>query len=165
MDRRHFEAFYHTHADHVFRFVLYRVAQDRERAKDLTQEIFLKAYQAFERYEPERGARAWIFTIARNHVYNAYAAQKDTTSLEDAENHIAMRVDYLDTHQANEDERALIAALDRLPEEEANLLRQKYLEGWSFEELAKPLGKTAGALRIQAMRSLKRLQTLLKYPF
>ena len=165
MDRRHFEAFYHTHADHVFRFVLYRVAQDRERAKDLTQEIFLKAYQAFESYDPERGARAWIFTIARNHVYNAYAAKKQTSTLEDAEGHVALRVDYLDRHQSKEDEQALLKALDQLPESEADLIRQKYLEGWSFEELAKPLGKTAGALRIQAMRTLKRLQSLLKYPF
>ncbi len=165
MDRRHFEAFYHTHIDHVFRFVLFRVAQDRERAKDLTQEIFLKAFEAFDRYEPERGERAWIFTIARNHVYNAYAAQKDTTSLEDAENHVAMRVEYLDALQSSEDERALVAALDRLPQMEADLIRQKYREGWSFEELAKPFGKTAGALRVQALRSLKHLQKLLKYPF
>lgn len=165
MDRRHFEAFYHTHADHVFRFVLFRVAQDRERAKDLTQEIFLKAYQAFESYDPERGARAWIFTIARNHVYNAYAAEKRTTTLDDAEEHVALRIDYVDHHQSAEDERALLKALDQLPEADADLIRQKYLEGWSFEELAKPLGKTAGALRIQAMRTLKRLQSLLKYPF
>lgn len=165
MDRRHFEAFYHTHVDHVFRFVLFRVAQDRERAKDLTQEIFLKAYQAFERYEPERGARAWIFTIARNHLYNAYAAQKEVVSLDEVEEHSALRVSYLDRHESSEDERALHKALDQLPEAEAELIRQKYLEGWSFEELAKPLGKTAGALRIQAMRSLTRLQKLLRSPF
>ncbi len=165
MDRRHFEAFYHTHVDHVFRFVLFRVAQDRERAKDLTQEIFLKAYEAFERYEPERGARAWIFTIARNHVYNAYAAQKDTTSLEDAENHHLLRGSQTDHVQHNEDTRLIFEALAKLPEAEADLIRHKYLEGWSFEDLAKSGGKTAGALRIQAMRSLKRLQSFLKYPF
>ncbi|MBP9762972.1 RNA polymerase sigma factor [Patescibacteria group bacterium] len=161
MDRRQFEAFYHTHVDHVFRFVLFRVAQDRERAKDLTQEIFLKAFQAFDRYEPERGARAWIYTIARNHVYNAYAAHKTTAPLEEAEFHPSVRMDHLDRLQIREDERKLISALDRLPTEEAELIRQKYLEGWSFEELAKPLGKTAGALRVQAMRSLKRLRNLL----
>lgn len=165
MDRRHFEAFYHTHVDHVFRFVLFRVAQDRERAKDFTQEVFLKAYQAFERYEPERGARAWIFTIARNHLANAYAAQKEVLSLDEVEEHSALRVSYVDQHESFEDERALLKALDQLPETEAELIRQKYLEGWSFEELAKPLGKTAGALRIQAMRSLKHLQKLLKSPF
>ncbi len=165
MDRRHFEAFYHTHVDHVFRFVLFRVGKDRERAKDLTQEVFLKAFQAFERYEPERGARAWIFTIARNHLYNSYAAHKETTSLEEVEGASALRASYLDPHEANEDERALLAALEQLPEEEAELIRQKYLEGWSFEELAVSFGKTAGALRIQAMRSLKRLQKVLKSPF
>jgi RNA polymerase sigma factor (sigma-70 family) len=77
----------------------------------------------------------------------------------------ALRVSYLDPHEAREDERALVKALEQLPEAEAELIRQKYLEGWSFEELAKELGKTAGALRIQAMRSLKRLQKILKTPF
>ncbi len=165
MDRQQFEAFYHTHVDHVFRFVLFRVAQDRERAKDLTQEIFLKAYQAFERYDPSRGTRAWIYTIARNHIYNAYAAHKETITLEDAEHHVAVRVDHLEGVQTREDERVLLEALARLPEQEAELIRQKYLEGWSFEELAKSFGKSAGALRIQAMRSLKQLQRLLKSPF
>lgn len=165
MERRHFEAFYRTHADPVFRFVFFRVGRDRERARDLTQEIFLKAYQAFERYEPERGARAWIFTIARNHLYNAYAAQKEAVSLEEAEAHSALQMSYLDPHEANEQEQALVTALTQLPEADAELIRQKYLEGWSFEDLAKSLGKTAGALRIQAMRSLKRLQKLLNYPF
>lgn len=165
MDRRQFEVFYHTHVDHVFRFVLFRVAYDRERAKDLTQEIFLKAFQAFERYDPERGARAWIYTIARNHIYNAYAAHKETVALEDAENHLAVRVNSLETLQTREDERTVLAALEHLPEQEAELIRQKYLEGWSFEELTKSFGKSAGALRIQAMRSLKHLQRLLKSPY
>ncbi len=162
MDRREFEAFYRAHADHVFRFVLFRVAHDRERAKDLTQEIFLKAYEAFERFDPSRGAHAWLYTIARNHVYNAYAAHRQTVDLEEAERHPNGRGDHLEMLVNDEDEKALLAAIDQLPEHEAELIRQKYLEGWSFEELAHSLGKTAGALRIQAMRSLKRLKTLLK---
>ena len=164
MDRRQFGTFYQAHIDRVFRFVLFRVAYDRERAQDLTQEIFLKAYQAFDRYDPARGAYAWIYTIARNHLYNAYAAHKATTTLEEAEGHVALAMDHVTEVQTREDEQRLLAAIDQLPKDDAELVRLKYLEGWSFEELATSLGKTAGALRVQAMRSLKRLQKLLTPP-
>lgn len=165
MDRKHFESFYQTHVDRVFRFVLFRVAQDRERAKDLTQDIFLKAFQAFERYEPERGKSAWIYTIARNHLSTAYTARKETVTLDQAEGHPMLRADSHLRMSAQEDERRLLLTLDQLPADDAELIRLKYLDGWSFEDLAESLGKSAGALRVQAMRALKRLRTILKTPF
>ena len=63
-----FEAFYREHVEAIQRFVARRVG-DRERAADLTAEIFLAAIGAAHRYRAERGApEAWLFGIARTVV-------------------------------------------------------------------------------------------------
>src|SRR6478752_6470448 len=63
-----FEAFYREHVEAVQGFVARRVG-DRERAADLTAEIFLAAIGAAPRYRPGRGSpKAWLYGIAQNVV-------------------------------------------------------------------------------------------------
>jgi DNA-directed RNA polymerase specialized sigma24 family protein len=63
-----FEAFYREHVDAVQGFVARRVG-DRERAADLTAEIFLAAIGAAGRYRSGRGSpKAWLYGIAQNVV-------------------------------------------------------------------------------------------------
>src|SRR5690349_879963 len=63
-----FEAFYREHVDAIQGFVARRVG-DRERAADLTAEIFLAAIGAAHRYRSGRGSpKAWLYGIAQNVV-------------------------------------------------------------------------------------------------
>jgi DNA-directed RNA polymerase specialized sigma24 family protein len=60
-----FDVFYREHIERVEGFVVRRVG-DRDRAADLTAEIFLAAIDSAHRYRPALGApRAWLFGIAR----------------------------------------------------------------------------------------------------
>ena len=52
--------------DQVFGWCL-RYAADRERALDLAQEIFLKAYRNLHRYRPRAKFSTWLFVVTRNH--------------------------------------------------------------------------------------------------
>ena len=165
MDQRHFEPFYEEFFERIYKFVFYRIGGNREMARDLTQDIFLKAFEAFDRYEESRGRAAWIYTIARNHVINAYAKMHPGSSLEEVEDTLSVSVDDREKITLKDDERRLLQVLDRLPKEEARLIRMKYLEGWSFDELANCFQKQSGALRVQATRALKKMQTLMKNPY
>ena len=63
-----FEAVYDRYFDPVFRFVTYRTG-NREVAKDLTSDIFLKVYKKFSAYDPNKGSfEVWLYTIAGNRV-------------------------------------------------------------------------------------------------
>src|SRR5690606_10566038 len=53
------------HQDRVFRFV-YRMTGSREEAMDITQETFMKAWQAMPRWRPEEQFGRWLFQIERN---------------------------------------------------------------------------------------------------
>src|SRR5580704_16093676 len=60
-----FEAFYREQVEDLLRFVARRVG-DRERAADLTAEIFLAAVTSAHRYRSRRGTpKAWLYGIAR----------------------------------------------------------------------------------------------------
>lgn len=67
-----FEAVYDRYFDPVFRFVTYRTG-NREVAKDLTSDIFLKVYKKFSAYDPNKGSfEVWLYTIAGNRVKDYY---------------------------------------------------------------------------------------------
>ena len=46
MEKKQFTSFYDTHVERIYRFVLYRVGNRKEIAEDLTQDIFLRAFEA-----------------------------------------------------------------------------------------------------------------------
>lgn len=159
-----FEAFYDDYLKRVYKFVLFRVGGNRSLAEDLTQDIFLKAYEAYERYDPERSRSAWIYTIARNHIINYYKKERPGVDLEEIENTNLVTFDVRESYAAKHDTTELLKAMARLSKEDAELIRMKYLEGWSFKELADMLGKSSVALRTQASRAMRRLKSLLKNP-
>ena len=123
--------------------------------------MFLKAFEAYDRFDPAKGKSAWIYTIARNHVINSMAKQRPSVDLEEVEGMAIVSADGREHMAIADDERRLLEAIDALGEEEAQLLRMKYLEGWSFDELAEIMEKTPGALRVQASRALKKLKKTL----
>jgi RNA polymerase sigma-70 factor, ECF subfamily len=60
-----------------------RFTEDRERAADLAQEIFVKAYQNLASFQGQSKFTTWLFVIARNHCLNAVrAAARQATELQ-----------------------------------------------------------------------------------
>lgn len=59
---REIEAAYSTYADDVYRLA-YAILHDRDDAADATQETFVRAFQRWDRYDPDRPLRPWLHTI------------------------------------------------------------------------------------------------------
>lgn len=162
MEQRHFPTFYRSNVKRVYRFLYYRLAGNKERAEDLTQDVFLKALAAFDSYDPEISEVSWIITIARNHLINQLQKDRPTIDVDELEETLWDRNDLAEAMRLSFDERRLLQAITQLPSEDAEVVRLKYLEGWSYEEIAQKMKKTAGSLRIQAHRALKELKRILK---
>lgn len=158
MAKQAFEAFYHANVKRIYAFVYFRVGSRKAVAEDLVQDIFLKAFEAYDRYDPERGASAWIYTIARNHIINAMAKERPGVDIEEMSDSIVLSEDGRDRMELRDDERHLLDAIETLSADEAQLVRMKYLEGWNFEDLSQVLGRSPGALRVQASRAVKKLK-------
>ena len=164
MEKSRFTQFYRANVTRIYKFVYFRVNGCKELAQDLTQDIFIKVFEAFDRYDPLISQSSWLFTIARNHLINQHAKTRPGVSLEDVEGTLWASQDFRQRFARNFDERKLMEAIAKLSAEDAQLVRMKYLEGWPFEDLAEMLGKSSGALRVQATRALKKLRSLLKNP-
>lgn len=162
MEQKYFPSFYRKHVKQIYRFLYYRVGGDKETAQDLTQDVFLKAYEAFERYDERVSQNAWIFTIARNHLLNSIAKTRPQTSLDDIEETAWAREDWAAKAEIRYDEKRLLEGMKKLDAEDQYVLRRKHLEGWSFDDIAAETGKNTGALRVQSHRAMKKLKVILK---
>jgi RNA polymerase sigma-70 factor (ECF subfamily) len=158
-----FEAFYREHVEGLQRFVARRVG-DRERAADLTAEIFLAAIDSAHRYRPRRGApKAWLYGIARVLVANdrrrlgrqrAGEERLRGSTLLDEED--AARMDArLD---AAAQSRHLYEAMDRLPEAERAVLELVALDELTVAEAAAAAGVRPVTARVRLHRARRKLR-------
>jgi len=162
MELRHFPGFYRSNIKRIYRFVYFRVRGNKDVAEDLTQDIFLKAFAAFETFDPEISESSWLFTIARNHIINHVQKQRLGVCLDEIENTVWDCVVWDDKMADRHDHQRMLEALRQLPKDDQDLVRLKHLEGWSYDDLADMTGKNAGALRVQSHRALKELKNILK---
>lgn len=154
-----FERFYRENVDRIHRYVFFRVGRNRDVTEDLVSEIFLKAFNAFGSYDPAVSRSAWIYRIAHNHLANYYRDKKETVDLEDIAP-FAVGERGQETMERQETRRFVTSALDRLPPEERRLVTMKYLEGYSYQDMAPILDKTASTLKVATFRAMKKLKTL-----
>lgn len=159
-----FEIFYREQVEGIERFVVRRVG-DRERAADLTAEIFLAAIDSAHRYRPRRGApRAWLFGIARI-VIASDGRQRDRQRMgeerlrgrtlldEDDATRLDARID------AAARSRELYRAMDRLPKGERAVLELVALDELSLAEAAAAAGVRPVTARVRLHRARRKLRT------
>jgi RNA polymerase sigma-70 factor (ECF subfamily) len=147
--------------------LLYRLTEDAEEARDLTQETFLRAFQSISRFRGDADLKTWLYRIAINQARNRWRwwrrRRRDQTVSLDAERGerqetlSASLPDRLqpDPEQetlARERERVLSRALQTLgrPFREAVVLRD--VEGLSYEEIAATLEISIGTVKSRLSR-------------
>ncbi len=162
-DPEAFGDLYVQHLDKIYRYVAYRVGNER-RAEDLTEQIFLKAWEAIGDYKP-RGHpfSSWLYRIAHNAVVDHYRATKEETSLESVAFSLA------DDSPGPEDRlmkkrevSSLLEALRQLSEEKQELIILRFVEGLSHARVAEILNKSEGACRVMQHRALASLSEILR---
>jgi RNA polymerase sigma-70 factor (ECF subfamily) len=157
-----FEAFYREHVEAIQAFVARRIG-DRERAADLTAEVFLAAIGAAHRYRSARGApKAWLYGIARTVV----AADRRRVGREQAREERLRASALLDEDDAARIEarieataklRHLYEAMDRLSEPERAVLELVALDELSLTEAAVAVGVRPVTARVRLHRARRKL--------
>lgn len=155
---------YETYGAAVYRYLRFHV-DSADTAEDLAADVFLRAFEAAERWDPERAeARVWLFGIARNLL-------RDHRRRTRVRRHVAIgefRDLVCDAPSAEErllaEERAagLLAAVAQLAEGERELLALRYGSGMSAAEIAEVLGVREAAVRTRIWRAMGRLRHLLE---
>ena len=156
--------------------LLYRLTEDAEEARDLTQETFLRAFQSISRFRGEADLRTWLYRIAINQARNRWRwwrrrRREATVSLDNQDGDglsIGSRlrdVTRADPEQeaiSRERETILRAALRSLTRSyrEAVILRD--IEGFSYEEVAATLSISVGTVKSRLARGRAELRRKLE---
>ena len=161
-DPEAFGRLYDIHVDRVYRHIYYRVGNEQD-AEDLTQQVFLKAWQAVDRYKKKTSPFiAWLMTISHNLVVDFYRTRKDKAYLE-AE--ILADGSAPSPEQAAEtslEQQRLRRAILRLGGDEQQVVILRFIEGFEFSEIASVLNKKEGNVRVILHRALVKLRTILE---
>lgn len=158
-DSAAFTALYEAHVDRVYRHVRYRVA-DPALAEDITSQVFLRAWQAIDRYRPVEGRpfMAWLFTIANNLVIDHHRKARREVPGVEAERHSAPGADPEEAAISGDLNDQVRAAIGRLKPEYQLVISLRLLEDMDYEEIARLLNKKPGALRVTLFRALNALR-------
>jgi RNA polymerase sigma-70 factor, ECF subfamily len=152
------------HLDTLYRVAL-RLTRDPARAEDLVQDAMLRAFRAWDRFEPGTNARAWLVTILRNIFINDYrrsrrepaAVQLDAIEPRLFFHDLAERDPEGEFFNELVDER-ILAAVDTLPTEFREAVVLSDMEGMSYAEIAQALGVPIGTVKSRLFRGRRLLQ-------
>ncbi len=156
--------------------LLYRLTENAEEARDLTQETFLRAFQNIKSFRGEADLRTWIYRIAINQARNRWRwwrrrRQDRTVSLESTDSFgnplIAnLRADVSSNPEqatlARERETALRAALRSLGRAYRETVILRDIEGFSYEEIAATLDISLGTVKSRLARGRQELRRKLE---
>jgi RNA polymerase sigma-70 factor (ECF subfamily) len=141
-----------------------RLVQDPEEAKDMAQQTFMQAYIHIKEFRGQSQFRTWLFRIAINQCYNFFKTKKKFGDPVDSQELVIVEEDHNPQEglMAAEDRSRLYAALEHLPPKQRAVLTLKLEQGLSYQEIAKELGGTAGAARVNFCQAVKTLKKHLK---
>jgi RNA polymerase sigma-70 factor (ECF subfamily) len=159
-DERAFQDLVARHKDLVFALIA-RTVQDRSRAEDLAQEVFLRIHRGLPYFRGEARLSTWIYRIVANTVMQEHGRTPKTASL--AEERGARTASVRDRQFSDFETRdQLEKAIARLPANYRLLVAEHYLRGVQYEELAEALQLPLGTVKTQLYRAKQQLRRLLE---
>jgi RNA polymerase sigma-70 factor (ECF subfamily) len=157
--------------------LLCRLTENREEARDLTQETFLRAFQSIASFRGESDLRTWIYRIAINQARNRWRwwrrRRRDSTfsldSTEDVGSQSLVATLKADSSRdpeqdtlAHERERALRKALIGLRRVYRETVILRDIEGFAYEEIAAALDISIGTVKSRLARGRQELRRKLE---
>jgi RNA polymerase sigma-70 factor (ECF subfamily) len=143
---------------------IFRYTGDRCTAEDLTQEVFLRVYQAAPRFEPRANVSTWVFKIAYNLSMNELKRRRRRGFLDHDQQGRREGFDVQapsDPIQGWELEQEVMTALSQVPENQRAALLLRINNGLSYQEISEVLGVSVSSVESLIFRARKHLRQVL----
>ena len=162
-DERAFESLYRATSGRVYAICL-RMTGDRDRAAELTQDVFVRAWERLDGFRGESAFESWLHRIAVNVVLESERSTRRriarVESSDDlAETESAQMLRRTDGH--DDDRMDLEAAIAALPPATRRVFILHDIEGYKHEEISRMTGSAQGTLRAQLFRARRLLMEAL----
>lgn len=154
----------------IFSYI-YRLVKNWEDTDDLTQEVFIKVFQALPRWKPRAKFSTWLYTIARNvciDYHRAKSRRRPSYSIDDEDiiygTPSADDV-YSDPEKVvieKETGKMIRDAIEQLSDRQKEVFVLYHYQGLQIKEIAEVLGVAEGTVKIHQHRAVKKLRESLK---
>ncbi|MDH5201662.1 MAG: RNA polymerase sigma factor [Nitrospirota bacterium] len=141
--------------------LVYRITNDIEEAKDLTQKTFVKAINGLKGFRKEASFKTWLYQIAINTSLN-HIRQSKHEEVEIEGSIMGNKANALTDIMENEKRNYIRKGLDELPERQRLAIVLRVYNGLSCNETAKAMGCSEGAVKAHYHNGVKRLRGILK---
>lgn len=151
-----------NHYEPIFRYAYHRLST-KDQAEGVASECFCRLLDAYQNGKgPSDGVRYWLYRVAHNLIVDIYR-QSDKRPLPLLEQ-VLPDTDPLpeDTLVIQQEQSRVRRAMEKLTEDQQQVLELKFMEGLENEEVAEILQKTVGAVKALQHRGLARLERFLK---
>ena len=150
--------------------LVYKYVPNSETARDLSQEIFIKAFRALPHFKRQSAFYSWLYRIAINLCIDFIRQQKrgQTLSFDDlptgsndeaAFNDVGpLPPDQLETKELGQ---IIGQAVQQLPPKQQHVFNLRYHDGLQLKEIAAQLDRSEGTIKAHLHHAHKRLRTLL----
>ena len=161
-DEGAFQELVERYKDLVFALIA-RTVQDRSRADDLAQEVFLRIHRGLPYFRGEARLSTWIYRIAANVCLQDRSPAPVSVSIDDEQSGARVTPTAADPRFADLELRDRVEkAIARLPANYRLLIAAHYLHGVQYEELAEALHLPLGTIKNRLYRAKQQLRRLLE---
>ena len=152
-----FEAEAMPHLNSIFRAAL-RMLGDSARAEDVAQEVYLKAWQSFHRFQQGTNCHAWLFKILFHCVNHDRRRWLRFPLLQDSEVVAEANLAYVEPIPERLTDDDVLLALDRLPADFRAIVLIVDVEEFSYKEASQILSIPVGTVMSRLSRGRKLLR-------
>jgi len=156
-----FLEFYDKYADAIFRHCYFRVF-DRDKAKDLTQEAFMKLWKYIIKDQTIKYPQALIFKIANNLIIDYHRKKKEASLEKMQEDGFQPSINTEEQLLANIDAAQLIETINSLKDHHREVLLLRYVQGFKPKEISEILGQTQNVVSVRITRAKIKLRRLVE---
>lgn len=167
-DRDRFEVLVERYQTRLVNY-LYRMVRNLEEAHDLTQEVFIRVYQALDRYDSQYRFSTWLFRVAQNAAIDVIRKRRiqlvplTRRADEGSESTVDLELpdgqpSALETLQGRELDASIRSAIDALPWEYRELILLRHYGELAYEEIAEAKGMPLGTVKNKLFRARQMLK-------
>lgn len=139
----------------------YWITKDKERAKDIAQEVWIIIINKLDTLENVDSFKSWAFRIIYNMAIDAVKQRK-----KESENlksfGIIESVKKSSEGESNPIHISLLKAIKKLPKQKQDIIRLFYSEGYSIIEISTFLGIPIGTVKSRLFKAREKLKSILK---
>jgi len=138
-----------------------RFVRNREDALDLTQEVFIKAFENLGSFRGDARFRTWIYRVAVNHCLNH--VKKHSQNFVEVGEATATVSPSVHRELLDEERRALVRGMvEALPPKQKAILELRMNENLSYEEIARILGRSVSTVKSSVFFALTKLKRMVE---